>query len=307
MSFIYHFFAGDWDERHSVEDDLVEENLRLGQLWNACNYLPLQAKRRVHQGRFAEAAEILERIAKLEDLYAYDLAASNRLAVKMYLRLEQRRLPEALDAATKHYESFHEDLLNLLALGTRSRIELLLGQPQDAEESLIRAGAIVKRLPFLPPFHLSEYLLGQLGLTLDRLETAVARQEGQAASRLRRQARQHARKVLAKAPKVAWQLPETYRLLGRCAWLLQKERRALGSWKRSVEEAERLGMRPELGRTYLEIGRRLTEAGREGRFGEFDAGACLDRAEKIFRELDLEWDLAQVHRARDSVRSGSSA
>ena len=73
------------------------------------------------------------------------------------------------------------------------------------------------------------------------------------------------------------------------------------------KEAERLGMRPALGRTQLEVGRRLAGAGGGARFGELDAGACLDCAEKTFREFDLGWDLEQVRRAKDGLRSGSSA
>jgi class 3 adenylate cyclase/tetratricopeptide (TPR) repeat protein len=304
MSFIFHLFTGDWDERHSVEASLVEENLRLGQLWYVINYLPLEAKRRTRQGRFPAAAELIEQIAKIRDLYAYDLAASNQAAGTMYLHLERRRLPEALKAATEYYGSFREDLLNLLALGTRARIERLLGRRGDAEESFTRADAIVKRLRFLPPFHLSEYLLAGLQLELDRLETAMAEGDRRAARRAGRRVRRRARRTLARATKVAWQRPESFCLAGTGEWLCRRKGAALRLWERSLACAESVGMRPEAGRTWLEVGRRL--AGGSGEtFRGVSGSACFDRAEAIFGDLGLDWDLERLAAAREEARARS--
>ena len=306
MNFVHRFMLGDWDDRHTLDAAIVDENIRLGELWNVITYLPLDAKRLVHQGRFSQASEELEQISKLADLYAYDLARSGQLAVTMFLQLERRRLSEALDAATLYFDEFDEDLVNLLALATRAKIELLLAEPEAAEKSLQQAENIVRRSGILPIFQHSAYLVSRFWLDLLRFEQALAEKDRKRIRSLRRSAFKSGKRALAKSRKVAWHLPETHCLWGRCAWLAGEQRRALEHWQRSVAEAEQLGMRPDLARTYLEVGRALSTSGAERSFLGLDAGGCFERAEEIFHELDLAWDLEQLAATRKSSPSAFS-
>jgi tetratricopeptide (TPR) repeat protein len=287
MNFVSCVLRGDWDDRHVVDPALIEENLSLGALWNVINYLPLDAKRRVHQGRFAEAAEQLELITKIEDQYAYDLAKSNRLAVTMFMHLEKRQLEEALRTAETYYSSFDEDLLNLLGLGTKAKIEILMGRLEEAEGSLGRAEPIVQRTPFLPPFNVGAYWQSRFWLDLERLEGAIGGDRATISS-LRRRARGSRRRALRNARHVAWQRPETLRLVGRYEWLRGSRRRALGWWGTTMVETETLGMRPEEARTLAEVGLRLRARGTGGlSFRGMTADECLARAEQLFEELGL--------------------
>jgi class 3 adenylate cyclase len=299
FGFIHHLLAGDWDERHAIEPALIEENLRLGELWLVINYLPLDAKRRAHQGRFAEAAEELEQIEKIGQLYGYDLARSNELAVRMFLQLERGDLTNARATARAHYEGFDEDLLNLFALGHEARIEMLLGDLASAEDSLGRARRIVERTAFVPPFHASAYWVGCLALAIGQLEAAVA-QEGQAPAGLRRRAARAGRRALSLARRVAWERPVTLRLLGSGAWLAGRRDRALRRWSAAIAEAERLDMQPELGRIWLEAGRSLSRDGKGQSLRELDADGCLATAERITERLALADDAA----TRSLGRSG---
>jgi class 3 adenylate cyclase/tetratricopeptide (TPR) repeat protein/ABC-type cobalamin transport system ATPase subunit len=285
FGFVHRFLAGDWDDRHAIEAELVDENLRLGELWHVINYLPLDAKRRAHQGRFAKAAELLERIVKIGDLYAYDLARSNELAVRMFLEAEQGRLREALATAEAYFEGFEEELFKLLALGTKAKLELLLGERAAAEATLGRAREIARRTRFVPPFHEGAVRLAELRLALARLEDARGSGAGRAPGGLRRDARRDAERALACARKAAWQRPEALALAGSCAWLSGRRREALRRWGESVDAAERLGMRPELARTWREIARRLDDAGPGASFRGLDAAACRARSAEISREL----------------------
>ncbi|HVN37101.1 MAG TPA: AAA family ATPase [Myxococcota bacterium] len=288
--FIHHFLAGDWDEVHRIDGDLTEENLQLGEIWLVINYLPLDAKRLAHQGRFAEASEELERIGKIGELYAYDLARSNEHAVRMFIQLERRELDSALRTARSYYEAFDEDLLNLFALGHEARIETLLGDLAAAASSLERAERILARAGFVPPFHRSAYWVARLGLDLERLEHAL--QSGAPDARaLRRKVELSGRKALADARKVAWQLPETLALLAREASLTGHPRKSLDLWSEAVDTAERLGMRPQLGRIWRDVGLQLRAEGPGRRFRGVDAEGCLARAAEIFEDLDLERDL----------------
>ena len=62
----------------------------------------------------------------------------------------------------------------------------------------------------------------------------------------------------------------------------------------SIQEGERLGARPDLSRTYLEVGKRLLEPQSKSKeLNGISAKEYLDKAEKLFREMDLQWDLEQ--------------
>ena len=63
-------------------------------------------------------------------------------------------------------------------------------------------------------------------------------------------------------------------------------RAALRWWQSSLDHAQQLGMKPELGGIYLEVGRRLAGSGRE--FDGVTPEACLERARTILSELGLD-------------------
>jgi class 3 adenylate cyclase/tetratricopeptide (TPR) repeat protein len=283
FNFVHHFLLGDWDARHAIDAELVEENRRLGELWHVINYLSFDAKRRTHQGRFSEAAELLERIVKIGDLYAYDLARSNELAVRMFLEIEQDRLDAALATADTYLHGFEEEILKLLALGTRAKLELLLGRRADAEETLVRAREIARRTRFIPPFQDGAVRLAELRFSIARLEEA--RQQGAGSRALHREAARAAARAVACARKAAWQRPEAFALAGSCAWLLGRRDEAERRWGEAVDESKRLGARPELARTWREIAARLDEAGAGASFRGLDGAACRARADQLAWEL----------------------
>ncbi|GAF90787.1 unnamed protein product, partial [marine sediment metagenome] len=167
-----------------------------------------------------------------------------------------------------------------------------------------RAAKIVHRSSFLVPFQMSGYLLAHFWLDLLEFEDAIAGGQRRDVWRLKRRARRSGRRAVAMARKVAWQQSENYRLYGRCAWLAGRRRAALRWWGRSIDVAERLGVQPELGRTYLEIGRRLGEKPGRWTFRGMSAERCFEQAFEILDELGLQWDLERLHEARaDLLRS----
>jgi hypothetical protein len=72
------------------------------------------------------------------------------------------------------------------------------------------------------------------------------------------------------------------RLQGTYEWLSGKPAAARKWWQRSLAEAERMGLRYEVGMIQIEMGMRLRER------------AQLVKAEEIFAEIGAELDLAKV-------------
>jgi hypothetical protein len=67
----------------------------------------------------------------------------------------------------------------------------------------------------------------------------------------------------------------------------------------TIQEGERLGARPDLARTYFEVGKRLLEPHSKCKeLNGISVKEYLDKAEKLFREMDLQWDLERLKRVR---------
>ena len=98
---------------------------------------------------------------------------------------------------------------------------------------------------------------------------------------------------------------EAYRNMGICYWVSGKHSKALRWWKKSIDEGERLGAKLELSRTYFEVGKRTFVGGagrnlllRVKKHIGLTPEECLDRAELMFKEMDLQWDLAELAKVR---------
>jgi hypothetical protein len=79
--------------------------------------------------------------------------------------------------------------------------------------------------------------------------------------------------------------------VGRLCWLIGEQERAIQWWQRGILEGERMRARPELARTYLELGQRLIAAGQGDRIvGDHRAAGYVERAERWLADLGLEPD-----------------
>ena len=99
------------------------------------------------------------------------------------------------------------------------------------------------------------------------------------------------RAALKRSKTFRVRLPKAMRLQGRYEWLKGKPTAARRWWQRSLDTAEEIGLRYDLGMTHLEMGQRLSER------------AHLERAEAIFAEIGAEWDLMRVREALGRVQA----
>ncbi len=292
LAFIHHFLAGDWSQAHEVPDDVVEENLRAGRLWETVAYLSLLAEKRTHCGGFEGARSTLQRLFEIADSFGYQDARLAAMGCQTSLLLEQRRFAEAAAAADDYYEESPQDLLHLAALGLRAKAQVGAGALEDAAASLARGDAILAGMGMgqAIPFHASLHRTARYAFELASLETQGERARRPSTRRVRRSRRA----ALAVAARMAGCRCEVFRLVGREAWLRGRNGKAESWWRRSLAEAERLGARPEQARTLHEIGLRVGSQGRgpSGRSG----AEYLEAARQLYTVLQLESDLARLER-----------
>ena len=220
----------------------IDDALRRGQLWDVNTYVGLYADMKLRQGDFAAATALVEQLDEMNDAYGYGFAGTNRDAMIMLLRLEQRAGAEALSAAEHYQSARHEDPLKVLGLGGKAKAQVLGGDLEGAATSLAAAERIVRRSREVPPWHLSSYAAARLRAAVAALEAAGTH----ASAALRGQARRSARYAVGVARKAAIQRTEIYQLCGSVYWHLGRRRAAHSWWRRSLVAGMRMGARPEL-------------------------------------------------------------
>jgi tetratricopeptide (TPR) repeat protein len=284
MDFIHHYLLGDWRDAFVIDDGLVEEALRCGQLWDVNTYLGLYCDRRLRQGDFAGARALLAQLDDMAESYGYTFAGANRDGMTALLLLEERRLAEASAAAEEYTALRHEDALRVLGLGTCAKAQLLLGRRAAAERSLEAAERITSRSIEIPPWHLSAYAAARLRHQMALLEDAIA--GGGSTAAVAWHARRSIRYALRVAAKVSIQRTEIHQLAGRVWWLLGRRARALRSWEHALTVGVQMGARPEVARTWAVAGECLADSG--VRLLGLDGAACTARSLEIFHALGLE-------------------
>jgi hypothetical protein len=256
-------------------------------MWDVFVYRGLEAERRAHRGDFAGAREQIAQLKDLSDVYGFVTARSNEYAMTAVLLTEEGRFEPALEMLELYYTSQHEDVFHSFALASRAKVETLRGDHAGATATMAAADALVRRIGLLNAYNMGAYLGSRLLYDVTALERAG---DGAGRRALARRARRSARRAVRIAGRVARERPEVYRLTGRLAWLLGKQERAAAWWARSIDAAEALGARPELGRTYREIGISLAASDRVREVRGMDAGRYVDAAQRLFAELGLDRD-----------------
>ncbi len=187
--------------------------------------------------------------------------------------------------------------MSLGGMAFKAESQILLSDWDGANESLSQAKAIYDRQKRIIPVAAAPYLAAHLLFNIHRLEQAVLSGDSSNLAPIRKQAYQSGQAAVRNSRKYAPYRTKIFRLMGRYYWLVGKQRQALKWWARTIREGERLGARPDLARTYFEVGKSLIEPQSNYReLNGLSAQEYLDKAEKLFREMDLQWDLEQLER-----------
>jgi class 3 adenylate cyclase/tetratricopeptide (TPR) repeat protein len=294
--FVHDFCIGDFIPPDPNFDLLTDQMIKGGELAYGVFMILFRGRYFLETGQFAKAVETTERLNAIFREYNQDAAGTFEIRLKTRLFLKQRRLEEAL-------RTFHEGITfidkkapkNLyFEMHTfKARALLLSGEIEEARDCLLYLETIRGETP-LGPFYLSDYLVGRFMFALRRLENAV--KTGEASyGKYTQEARLWGKESLKVCKKLNRDRVEARRHMGTFHWLTGKKRDALKWWRLSVETGESFNMKPELSRTYFEIGKRLSEPNSPYReLNGISAAEYLNKAKTMFEEMDLQWDLEQL-------------
>jgi len=297
--FLYDFFVGDLNPPDPQYESLADRMIKGGELTYGYYMTIFRGRYFLNVGQFERTIQAIERLNSIYREYNQSAALSSGVTITTKLFLRQRRLEEAL-------RSFHEGVAliekkaskNILfEMHTYKACALLSsGEIEEAGDCLEYLEKIMGKTSLIS-FQLSNYLTARFMFALHGLENAI--KTGDASyKKYAQEARLWGKKSLKLGKKFNFDRVEAMRYMGTLHWLTGKKRDALKWWRLSVETGEKFNMKPELSRTYFEIGKRLSEPNSPYReLNGISASEYLNKAKTMFEEMDLQWDLEQLEHA----------
>ncbi len=290
--------SGDWDQDPGYDEQAVEAALKFGQIWNIATYFLWCGMLQSERGLFGEMEKSVNKLEEIGNLYEYDFAHARVSLVKMRHLVKQRRIKEAQqemdEALQKHITAIGHSHI-LFILGLKAYTQVIEQNIKGAEKSLAEAKEFLAKEKRTTPYHMSYYTIGQFLFDIRLLEVSLYSRATEQAHTYKKRASQSGKEALKNARKFAPGKTEVYRLWGEYCWLIDKQKKALSWWRKSIKTGEALGANVELARTFAKIGRRLTA--KDSRFDEMDGispETFLKKATTLFEQLDLKWDMAEI-------------
>ena len=295
---MHDFFSGNFARKITFDEDLVQQNLELGDIVYTTYYFNQYIFQYIEKGNFSETIELIRKELEIIETYRCDFSKSLLLSLNARLLLKMRKLDEALITADSAiaYAKKAGDLIVLSQIHSyKARIQLLSGNIEGAEQSLENAEKIKSEM--MLPFYLVEMYLSRFVISLYKLEQISNSENKDLSLECSRKALKSGKITARITKKVVYNSVELFRYMGIYHWITNKQRKALRYWSKSITEGERMDVRPELARTYFEVGiRLLDQTSEQTELNGIEAEEYLNKARNIFEDLGLQWDLEQLER-----------
>ena len=290
--------SGDFSYIRTFEKTIVDEALKKGELWNTTIYLWNFICGKIYVGLFSEAKELMDELAQIHNNYDYGLAAVLKTAVKTHLFEQRRKLHEMLSEsqrgivlATNYNMVFHQQFF----CSWKAQSQILLNDWEGTRESLSQARNIFRDWRLAPPYLILPQLTAQLKINIYDLRNAIMINDKPAIREQNRNAYKSGKNALKKSNYYAAKSTEIHYLIGEYCWLTGNQRKALKWWDKAIKKGEELGVRPDLSRTYFEVGRHLLKPdSRYKTLNDVTAEEYLQKARAMFMEMDLQYDLDEL-------------
>jgi tetratricopeptide (TPR) repeat protein len=297
---LYNYLLGNWKEINEYDNDLVNKNLDVGEIWGTSQYFHWHCLPKIYQGDFDTTEYIVNRLNDFYEVYENDISLLLKLLLNTSLFIERRQFHDALNEIDKGIEfgkKTNQGLALVHMFSCEAHVYILQGNIDEAEKALARANVVRNEVDSAVPWQLSNFCRSRFEYDLCRLKESIAKNDKKTLSEYRKKAFKSGKKFLKQTRKVAQHRTESYRLIGKYYYLMNKKKKALKCWNRSIKEGQRLGARPELARTYFEVGKHMLEP--ESKFKElngFKVEEYLKKARVLFEEMKLQWDMDELER-----------
>ena len=293
---VYNFLTSKWDM--TIDEELIDYGLKIGDIFYVSNYMIFIGWLYIERGNFSAAEDLAKRLEIISEEYNHESAKGLFCELNTSILMKKRKLKDALknvEDGIIHLRSIGQEMRNITLLGMKSRILVLQNDIDSAKKTINEAKNLVEKEDIVPPYYYSNYLMGVFMYNLKKLEDLTLADRKKNISMFKTSARKSAKNVIRNCRKVAADRTEAYRLVGTYYWLINKQRKAIRWWCKSIEEGKHLNARLELSRTFMTVGKSLAESGSSYKsLKSLNAEKHLKEASEMFKEMDLKWDLEKL-------------
>lgn len=295
---VYEYLSGDWSKKQDFDEKLIDTMVIRGEAWNATGFLTQLGFIKIELGDFSAAQKCCDKLQEIAEVYEDDYAKVRRYYVYTRQLLRSGNLYDVLNEAEKgvpFITKVGQPLAVIFLLGMKANAQILLKDISGAESSLLQAEELVSREKRISPLMISSYLTSQFLLNLSKLEKAIDSSDELKIKQFKKSAFHFGKAALKNSEKYAAEKTKALRLMGVYFLLIGKQEKAFTWWERSIKVGEKLNSRPELSRTYLEVGKRmLEEKSRIHQLNGIKAEEYLEKAQRLFTALEIKGDLDEL-------------
>ncbi len=296
---VHNYFEGNWKAIRNYDDDLVNQNLRIGEIYDVSQHLYWHGLSNIYRGFLDLAKLMANRLDDIYEVYENDFSLLLKYELNTNLLLECRKLPDALIEIEAGIDFAQKAGLTLFLFDMYSFkvwIHILMGDMAKANDALRHADEIRLDVNAVPE-QLSNFYRSKLEYDLYQLQESAKTGRESESSIYRKNLIKSCKILVKVSQKAAEHRTEAYKLTGVYYWLIHKQKKALKWWYKAIQEGERLGGRLELSRAYFEVGKRLLEAESNYQMLQGISGdEYLEKARLLFKEMYLQWDLEELSR-----------
>jgi tetratricopeptide (TPR) repeat protein len=302
LELMHNFLKGEWNKEPEYDEVLVDHNTKIGDVFYTSSYTQWNSFLKIGQGNFSGVAALIEKLSEFGESYGHEQAIGRKYSVKSKLLLSCRKLYEAqneIDEAVIFFNRIGIKLWSIFVLGMKTYVQILLNDIEGAQESLLQTKELVSREKRILPLYINNHLMSQFFFDIYMLNKSINSNDKSVISSLQKKAYRSGKVAINNSMKFAANKIEAFKLMGVYYWLIGKPKKALAWWDKSINAGEQFGARPELARTYMEVGKRLLE--KKSKFHQLNgiqAQEYLEKAKVIFQELKLEWDLEELDKIK---------
>ena len=306
----YHFLKGQWNKITEYDEELVNRNLKIGEMFCASQHCYWHGLPKIYQGHFDAAGLMVTKLKEIAEAYENDIYLLLKYLLNISLLIECRHIKEATDEVDRGIELVQRkgwalSTLNMHSL--KASILLLMKETEQAGKSLDKASHIRSEVKWAP-IQLSYFYRSQFEYYLRCLEDSLRDGRRQEFSEYRRNAFKAGKNLIKTCQKAALYRTEGYKLMGIYKWLTHHQKSAIEWWQKAITEGERLDARPQLSRTYVEMGTCFCGVRGESAGPDMSrAKEPLEKAKKMFHELGLHHDLEDLNSVISRMGLGNSS
>jgi len=293
---MHNWLSGKWNLAKEYDKELVNLNLKIGEIFFTSNYINQHAFLMIERGNYKDTKKMVKMLSDIGQIYDHEYTKALKYCLSTKLMMKYRKIHNAIVEANEGIDfisKIGEKLFLFSEHSFKVRLHTILGNLKEADESLRYLRRVKSEILF--PYYLTDFLLSQFAFDIYQLEEAIIKGKKPEFYIHSKKAIKSGRKAVSISRKAAGDRPEIYRLMGTYCWLIGKQRTSLKWWSSSIDQSHRVGGRLELSRTYMEVGKRLLDP--KSKFNELNrirASEYIEKARVLFKEMHLTWDTEEL-------------